>query len=58
MTKGTDGVWSVTIGPLAPDIYTYAFTVDGTVALDPSQTATARHLLIWKRARTCSGMWR
>ena len=40
MTKGTDGVWSVTIGPLAPDIYTYAFTVDGTVALDPQNTNT------------------
>src|SRR5689334_17860376 len=27
MTKGADGIWSVTVGPLAPDIYTYAFTV-------------------------------
>ena len=35
MTKGDDGVWTVTIGPLAPDIYTYAFNVDGVVALDP-----------------------
>src|SRR5687768_11430713 len=25
MTKGADGVWTVTIGPLDPDIYTYAF---------------------------------
>ena len=24
MTRGADGVWSVTVGPLAPDIYTYA----------------------------------
>src|SRR6185295_12784384 len=29
MTKDEAGVWSVTIGPLSPDIYTYAFTVDG-----------------------------
>ena len=29
MTKGENGVWSVTIGPLAPDIYTYSFNVDG-----------------------------
>ena len=35
MTKGADGIWSVTIGPLAPDIYTYAFNVDGVAALDP-----------------------
>src|SRR5438093_1069975 len=40
MTKGTNGVWTVTIGPLAPDIYTYAFNVDGAVALDPQNTNT------------------
>jgi enterochelin esterase family protein len=40
MTKGADGVWSVTIGPLDPDIYTYAFTVDGVVALDPRNVNT------------------
>jgi enterochelin esterase-like enzyme len=40
LTKGTDGVWSVTIGPLAPDIYTYAFNVDGVVALDPRNPNT------------------
>jgi enterochelin esterase-like enzyme len=40
LTKGGDGVWSVTIGPLAPDIYTYAFTVDGVSALDPRNANT------------------
>ena len=40
MTKGADGVWSVTIGPLPPDIYTYAFTVDGVTALDPQNANT------------------
>jgi len=35
MTKGDDGVWSASIGPLAPDIYTYSFNVDGVTALDP-----------------------
>ncbi len=40
MTKHSDGVWSVTIGPLAPDIYTYAFNVDGAVALDPRNSNT------------------
>ncbi len=35
MTKGPDGVWTVTVGPLPPDIYTYSFDVDGVVALDP-----------------------
>jgi enterochelin esterase-like enzyme len=40
LTKGGDGVWSATIGPLAPDIYTYAFRVDGVVALDPRNPNT------------------
>jgi hypothetical protein len=40
LTKGENGIWSVTIGPLAPDIYTYAFNVDGVVALDPRNVNT------------------
>jgi hypothetical protein len=40
MTKGPDGVWTVTIGPLAPDIYTYAFNVDGISALAPRNPNT------------------
>ena len=34
MTKGTDGVWSVTVGPIEPDVYEYHFTVDGVDNLD------------------------
>jgi enterochelin esterase family protein len=40
LTIGDNGVWSVTIGPLAPDIYTYAFNVDGITALDPRNANT------------------
>jgi enterochelin esterase-like enzyme len=40
LTKGDNGVWSVTIGPLPPDIYTYAFNVDGVTALDPRNANT------------------
>jgi enterochelin esterase-like enzyme len=40
LTKGTTGIWSVTVGPLKPDIYTYAFNVDGTTALDPKNPDT------------------
>ena len=40
MTRGADGVWNVTIGPLPPDIYTYAFNVDGVTALDPRNPNT------------------
>jgi enterochelin esterase family protein len=34
MTKGADGVWSVTIGPIEPDIYSYSFLVDGVKNID------------------------
>src|SRR5580700_2662270 len=35
MTKDDQGVWSVTIGPLKPEYYSYHFTADGVRALDP-----------------------
>ena len=35
MTKDESGVWSVKIGPLAPDVYNYQFNADGVVAMDP-----------------------
>jgi enterochelin esterase-like enzyme len=34
MVKGEDGVWSVTIGPVEPEIYSYSFAIDGTKVLD------------------------
>jgi enterochelin esterase-like enzyme len=40
LTKDDNGVWSVTVGPLAPDIYTYAFNVDGVTSLDPRNANT------------------
>ena len=36
MSKGDDGVWNITLGPLEPDIYNYRFGVDGLVAVDPA----------------------
>ena len=29
MTKGADGVWTATVGPLAPEIWSYNFRVQG-----------------------------
>lgn len=40
LTKDASGVWSATLGPFAPDIYTYAFNVDGVTALDPQNANT------------------
>ena len=36
MTKDDQGVWSATSDPMAPDIYTYSMSVDGTTISDPS----------------------
>jgi len=40
-TKGDDGIWTLTIGPLTPDIYAYHFNVDGMQITDPSNTYAA-----------------
>jgi len=34
-TKGEDGVWTVTTRPLPPDVYMYAFRIDGVNTPDP-----------------------
>jgi len=36
MTKGSDGVWTLTIGPLPPEIWIYNFRVQGVELPDPS----------------------
>jgi enterochelin esterase-like enzyme len=36
MTKGADGVWTVTVGPLPPEIWSYNFRVQGVSVADPS----------------------
>lgn len=35
LTKDEQGVWSLTVGPLAPDFYSYTFAVDGVRTIDP-----------------------
>jgi len=36
MTKDSIGIWSVTVGPVRPDIYPYNFVVDGIGVMDPA----------------------
>jgi enterochelin esterase family protein len=36
MMRGADGVWSVTIGPLPPEIWIYNFRVHGVTLADPA----------------------
>jgi enterochelin esterase family protein len=35
LEKDEQGVWSITVGPLVPDFYTYDFSVDGVHTIDP-----------------------
>ena len=35
MTRGADGTWTVTLGPVAPDMYPYCYIVDGLSVMDP-----------------------
>jgi enterochelin esterase-like enzyme len=39
MTKGEDGVWTATLGPLPPEIWIYNFRVQGVEVPDPSNPA-------------------
>lgn len=42
LTKDESGIWSITVGPLAPQLWGYSFTVDGVKALDPGNAETQR----------------
>src|SRR3954470_11194288 len=40
LTRDKKGVWSATVGPLVPDLYSYSFNVDGVHTLDPRNALT------------------
>lgn len=40
-TKGDNGIWTLTIGPLRPDMYAYHLNVDGVQMADPNNTYAA-----------------
>jgi enterochelin esterase-like enzyme len=39
MNKDASGIWSVTVGPVKPDIYPYHFVVDGVSVMDPANVS-------------------
>ena len=39
-TKAADGVWSLTIGPVPPNMYVYKLVIDGVTVPDPNNTLT------------------
>lgn len=36
--KGADGIWTLTVGPLMPNMYVYRFILDGVAVADPNNT--------------------
>lgn len=56
MKKGSDGVWSVTVGPLDPDLYAYWFVVDdGLPVLDPANCWVRPNIqMLWSLVRVPS----
>jgi enterochelin esterase family protein len=38
--KGDDGVWTLTVGPVKPNLYVYRFAIDGVAVADPNNTFT------------------
>lgn len=44
LTKGADGLWTLTAGPVQPGIYSYQFNVDGVPTLDPRNPNTKRYV--------------
>ncbi|MDD8025288.1 MAG: glycoside hydrolase family 3 N-terminal domain-containing protein [Acidobacteriota bacterium] len=42
MVRDGQGLWSATVGPLAPELWGYTFSVDGVRTLDPRNSSTKR----------------
>jgi enterochelin esterase family protein len=38
--KGSDGLWTLTVGPVKPNMYVYRLVVDGVAVVDPNNTVT------------------
>lgn len=48
MTKDPNGVWEVTLGPIAPGAYRYNFNVDGVSVIDPrSSSVSESNMNVW-----------
>jgi enterochelin esterase-like enzyme len=45
MTRDEAGVWSITHGPLAPEIYGYMFVADGVALMDPNNPVIKPNLI-------------
>jgi enterochelin esterase family protein len=55
MTKDAEGVWSATVGPLAPQLWGYWFMADGVRALDPYNGEVERDGMRYENLLMISG---
>jgi enterochelin esterase-like enzyme len=42
LTKDPSGTWTLTTGPLTPEIWTYTYSIDGVTTLDPGNSRVLR----------------
>ena len=54
MREGRDGVWTYTTAPLAGELYSYSFIVDGQKRMDPSNIYQNRDIATWTNIFTLS----
>ena len=48
LTRGSNGVWEVTLGPIDPGAYRYNFNVDGVSVIDPRNPDTSEsNMNVW-----------
>ena len=47
MREGKDGIWEYTTEPLAPELYSYMFRIDGLPFTDPSNQYRHRDMTVW-----------
>ena len=58
LSKGENGVWSVTVGPVEPGAYRYNFNVDGIAVIDPRSPATSEsNNNVWSVAYVSGSEW-
>jgi enterochelin esterase-like enzyme len=58
LSKGSDGIWEVSVGPMDPGAYRYAFMVDGVRVLDPvSPELSVSNENAWSLAKVSGSSW-
>ena len=58
MHKDATGLWTVTIGPLDPDVYRYVFFVDGVRGIDQANRAPVAARVLFAIGQIAPGMRR